>query len=88
MRDATYFDQWYSDMTSSPARDAIVSDTLGLPPELQSTSLFTWQGIAEVTDELRMPPDGNRRRRADRRRFGPAPRRTHRLTSRGCARAA
>jgi SAM-dependent methyltransferase len=57
-RDATYFDQWYADMAHSPTRDAIVAKTLGLPPELQSTSLLTWDGIAEVTAELRLPPDG------------------------------
>lgn len=57
-RDAGYFDQWYADMTTSPVRDAIVARALGLPPELQSTSLLTWQGIAEMTEELRMPQDG------------------------------
>lgn len=57
-RDATYFDQWYADMATSPVRDAIVARTLGLPPELQSTSSLTWQGIAEVTEALRMPQDG------------------------------
>jgi hypothetical protein len=57
-RDAAYFDQWYEDMATSPARDAIVARTLGLPPELQSNSLLTWPGIAEVTEALRMPPDG------------------------------
>jgi hypothetical protein len=45
-------------MTTSPARDAIVARTPGLPPELQSTSMLTWQGIAEVTDALQMPQDG------------------------------
>ena len=57
-RDAGYFDQWYAVMTTSPVRDAIVARALGLPPELQSTSLLTWQGIAEMTEELRMPQDG------------------------------
>jgi SAM-dependent methyltransferase len=57
-RDAAYFDQWYADMASSPARDAIVTRSLGLPPELQSTSLLTWQGIGEVTEALRMRPGG------------------------------
>lgn len=28
------------------------------PPELQSTSLLTWDGIAEATDQLRLPPGG------------------------------
>jgi ubiquinone/menaquinone biosynthesis C-methylase UbiE len=57
-RDAAYFDQWYEDMTTSPARDAIVARILGLPPELQSTSMLTWPGIAQVTEALRMPPGG------------------------------
>ena len=58
MRDAAYFDQWYADMAASPARDAIIARALGLPPELRSASLLTWQGIAEVTEELRLPQDG------------------------------
>jgi len=57
-RDAHYFDQWYADMSVSPARDAIVARSLGLPPELQSTSMLTWQGIAEVTQALQIPRDG------------------------------
>jgi SAM-dependent methyltransferase len=58
VRDATYFDQWYADMQSSPDRDAIVARALGLPAELQSTSLLTWAAIAEVTEALRLPPGG------------------------------
>jgi SAM-dependent methyltransferase len=57
-RDAAYFDQWYADMETSPARDAIVARALGLPAELQSTSLLTWAGIAELTEALDLPPDG------------------------------
>jgi SAM-dependent methyltransferase len=57
-RDAAYFDQWYADMQAAPDRDAIVTRTLGLPPELQSSSLLTWAGIAEVTEALRLPPGG------------------------------
>jgi uncharacterized protein YhfF/ubiquinone/menaquinone biosynthesis C-methylase UbiE len=56
-RDAAYFDQWYADMASS-ARDAIVTRALGLPPELKSASMLTWQGVAEVAQALRMPRDG------------------------------
>jgi SAM-dependent methyltransferase len=57
-RDAAYFDQWYADMAASPARDAIVARALGLPPQLQFASVVPWQGIGEVTDELRLPRDG------------------------------
>jgi SAM-dependent methyltransferase len=55
---AAYFDQWYADISASPAQDAIVTRALGLPPELQSTSTLTWDGIAEVTEALRLPQGG------------------------------
>jgi SAM-dependent methyltransferase len=58
MRDAAYFDQWYADMAASPARDAIIARALGLPPELQFASVLPWHGVAEVTEELRLPQDG------------------------------
>ena len=53
-RDATYFDQWYRDMATSLIRDAIFAKTLGLPAELLSTSLLSWDGIAEVVTALRL----------------------------------
>jgi SAM-dependent methyltransferase len=56
-RDAAYFDQWYADMGDSAAHDALVARTLGLPPQLQSTSLLGWQGIAEVTAALHLGDD-------------------------------
>jgi SAM-dependent methyltransferase len=55
-RDAGYFDQWYSDLAGSTVRDQIVARTLGLPAELQSTSLLSWPAIAEVTAEVRLAP--------------------------------
>lgn len=58
LRDAAYFDQWYADMLTSTTRDAIFARTLGLPPELQSTSLLTWAGVAEVTEQLQLPAGG------------------------------
>jgi SAM-dependent methyltransferase len=57
-RDAAYFDQWYADMAASPARDAIVASTLGLPPELGFASALPWPGLAEITSALRLPQDG------------------------------
>jgi SAM-dependent methyltransferase len=57
-RDAAYFDQWYADMAASPARDAIIARTLGLPPELRFPGVLSWQGVAELSEELRLPPDG------------------------------
>ena len=58
MRDAAYFDNWYADMAASPARDAIIARTMGLPPELRFAGVLPWQGLAEVTEELRLPQDG------------------------------
>jgi SAM-dependent methyltransferase len=58
LRGAAYFDQWYADMAASPTRDAIMARTLGLPPELRFASALTWQGVADVTEDLRLPRDG------------------------------
>ncbi|MEV4619955.1 class I SAM-dependent methyltransferase [Asanoa sp. NPDC049573] len=57
-RDAAYFDQWYADMAASPARDAIVARTLGLPPELGFASALPWEGVADITAALRLPSGG------------------------------
>lgn len=51
-----YFDGWYADMVDSSSKDAIVQRHLGLPPELLSTSLLTWDGIAELVEALRLQP--------------------------------
>jgi SAM-dependent methyltransferase len=56
--DAGFFDQWYADIAESAGRDALVARAFGLPAHLRSTSLVTWQGIADVTDRLRLPHDG------------------------------
>ncbi|MFC4041066.1 class I SAM-dependent methyltransferase [Dactylosporangium siamense] len=56
--DADYFDQWYADMAGSTSRDALVARMLGLPAHLRSTSLLTWEGVAEVTERLRVPDGG------------------------------
>jgi SAM-dependent methyltransferase len=55
--DAAYFDGWYADMAASPAKDRLMQRHLGLPPELLSTSLLPWDGIAEVVAALRLGPD-------------------------------
>ncbi|SDT52992.1 class I SAM-dependent methyltransferase [Actinoplanes derwentensis] len=56
--DAAYFDAWYADMAGSPARDAVITGALGLPPELRDAGTLTWQGIAEVAAELQLPEGG------------------------------
>jgi SAM-dependent methyltransferase len=53
---AAYFDGWYADMAGSPAKDELVRRHLGLPAGLLSTSLLGWEGIAEVTQALRLAP--------------------------------
>jgi hypothetical protein len=40
------------------AEHGIRDRMLGLPPELKPTSMLTWQGVADVTEALRMPQDG------------------------------
>jgi SAM-dependent methyltransferase len=57
-REAQYFDHWYADMADCPVKDQIEQRHLGLPPHLLSTSLLTWDGLAEVTEQLRLPPGG------------------------------
>jgi SAM-dependent methyltransferase len=52
-----YFDSWYADMVDCPVKDEIEQRHLGLPPHLLSTSLLTWDGLAEVTGELALRPD-------------------------------
>jgi SAM-dependent methyltransferase len=53
---AAYFEKWYADMTGARVKDEIQQRHLGLPPELLSTSLLTWQGIAEVAESLELAP--------------------------------
>ena len=49
---AEYFDGWYADMATSPVKDEIAQRHLGLPPQLLSTSLLGWAGVAEATAAL------------------------------------
>ena len=56
-RSPAYFDRWYADMEHSPAKDRLEQRHLGLPAHLLSTSLLTWDGIAEVTAALRLRAD-------------------------------
>ena len=53
-RSAEYFDGWYADMVTSAAKDDIAQRHLGLPAHLLSSSLLTWDGIADVVDALRL----------------------------------
>ncbi|MFG1925140.1 class I SAM-dependent methyltransferase [Cryptosporangium sp. NPDC048952] len=53
--DAGYFDDWYADMSASPARDAIMARALGVSGV---TGVLPWRGLADVTDALRLEPGG------------------------------
>jgi len=55
---AEYFDNWYANMASSGISDEIQRRHLGLPADLLSTSLLTWDGIAEVTEALQLDDAG------------------------------
>ena len=55
---AEYFDQWYANMAEDAPHDAIVQRHLGLPRKLLSTSLLTWDGIADVVADLNLPTGG------------------------------
>ena len=52
--DAEDFDRWYTDMAKSPAHQEIQQRALGLPPELLSSSLLTWDGLGEVVEALQL----------------------------------
>lgn len=55
-REPGEFDQWYSNMDRSVSRDQIVRAALGLPPELDSSSLLPWDGLGEVIEALALAP--------------------------------
>jgi SAM-dependent methyltransferase len=55
---AEYFDQWYANMAGPGPVDEIAQRHLGLPASLLSTSLLTWDGIADVAEALRLPVSG------------------------------
>jgi SAM-dependent methyltransferase len=55
---AQYFNDWYAGMAVSPVKDEIQQRHLGLPPYLLSSSLLSWEEIAEVTQALRLAPGG------------------------------
>jgi SAM-dependent methyltransferase len=54
--DAAYFDRWYGDIADSAGRVEVASHALGLPPELESTGLVPWDGIADVVGALGLAP--------------------------------
>ncbi|MFD2469258.1 class I SAM-dependent methyltransferase [Amycolatopsis silviterrae] len=53
---AAGFDEWYSTMRDGGAHDDLHQRHLGLPPRLLSSSLLSWDGLAEVVEALRLAP--------------------------------
>lgn len=53
---AEEFDQWYSDMAGQSSGDRVKLGLLGLPDHVVSSSLLSWDGIAEVVEALRLQP--------------------------------
>jgi ubiquinone/menaquinone biosynthesis C-methylase UbiE len=51
---AADFDEWYVNMSASARQQAIQQAHLGLPPELESSSLLPWDGIADVAAAVRV----------------------------------
>jgi SAM-dependent methyltransferase len=49
-----YFDSWYLDMAASPQKDRLVQRVLGLPPDLLSSSLLSWDALDEVVGAARL----------------------------------
>ncbi|MGW6443281.1 class I SAM-dependent methyltransferase [Lentzea sp. NPDC055074] len=56
MTSAEDFDRWYADRAASPLADDLVRRTLGLPPDLDSTSVLGGTGLDEVVAALRLGP--------------------------------
>ncbi|ANZ40962.1 hypothetical protein BBK82_38250 [Lentzea guizhouensis] len=52
MPTAEEFDRWYADRGESAVADDLVRRVLGLPPDLESTSLLTGQAIDDVVELL------------------------------------
>jgi len=53
---AEHFDQWYSDMGGRSSGDGIKLRLLGLPDRVVSSSLLSWDGLAEVVEALGLRP--------------------------------
>lgn len=53
---AEHFDQWYSDMAGRSSGDGVKPRLLGLPDRVVSSSLLSWDGLAEVVEALRLQP--------------------------------
>jgi SAM-dependent methyltransferase len=56
MVSAAHFDRWYADRAASKQADDLVRRVLGLPDDLESTSLLGGAGLAEVVDLLALAP--------------------------------
>jgi SAM-dependent methyltransferase len=55
---AAYFDQWFADIESSPARQRLFAEVLGLPAEISPSNLLPLNGLAAVERALGVPGEG------------------------------
>jgi SAM-dependent methyltransferase len=55
---AEYFDQWFSDIDRSAARQQLFTDQLGLPPEVGPSNMVPLAGLQEIAAILALPPAG------------------------------
>jgi SAM-dependent methyltransferase len=53
---AEYFDQWFSDIDRSAARQQLFTDQLGLPPEVGPSNMVPLAGLQEIAGILALPP--------------------------------
>jgi SAM-dependent methyltransferase len=53
---AQEFDAWYADLDRSQVHGQVVQEILGLPPEVDSTSLLPWSGVTEIVADLGLAP--------------------------------
>jgi len=54
---STGFDRWYGNMQNSGRYAQIYHEQLGLPAELESSSLLPWQGVETIRDRLYLTSD-------------------------------
>jgi SAM-dependent methyltransferase len=54
MASAADFDEWYTNIADSAVHGTVHRKALGLPPEVDSSSLLPWAGVAEVATVLEL----------------------------------
>jgi SAM-dependent methyltransferase len=56
-RDSAFFDRWYTEIQTSPARDSIVGGCLGAPDDyVGTTGVLVWEALDEIASGLGLRP--------------------------------